>query len=45
MGIRGFELGTDHDLALDAGGRLTYVSDDSATAQEIKTRLMFFRGE
>lgn len=43
--IRGFELDTAHDLALDSGGRLTFVSDDAATAQEIKTRLLFFRGE
>jgi len=44
--MRGFALDTTtHDLALDAGGRLTYVDGDAATAQEIKTRILFFRGE
>lgn len=50
--IRGFYLDPEsHDLALDAGGRLTFLdgSDaaqaDAATAQEIKTRLIFFEGE
>ena len=43
--MRGFKLGTDHDLSLDAGGRLEFVDADEATAQEIKTRLLFFKGE
>ena len=34
----------EHDLFLD-GGRLDTVDDDEATAQEIKTRLLFFKGE
>lgn len=47
MGIRGFKLDTStHDLYLDAGGRLEALEDgDAATAQEIKTRLLFFKGE
>ena len=52
MPVRGFKLDPEsHDLALDAGGRLEYVTDDTqedadeATAQEIKTRLLFFKGE
>lgn len=46
MAIRGFMLDPEsHDLALDPGGRLRYVEDDAATAQEIKTRILFFRGE
>ena len=46
MAIRGFMLDPEsHDLAFDAGGRLRYVEDDAATAQEIKTRILFFRGE
>lgn len=43
--MRGFKLDTDHDLSLDAGGRLEYVDGVEATAQEIKTRLLFMRGE
>jgi len=34
----------EHDLYLD-GGDLDTVDDDTATAQEIKTRLLFFKGE
>lgn len=45
MAIRGFELNTDHDLNLDAGGRFTFVSGTVATGQEVDTRLRFFRGE
>lgn len=52
MATRGLKLDpTTHDLTLDAGGRLEYVTDstddaaDAATVQEIKTRLLFFRGE
>jgi len=46
MAIRGFMLDPNtHDLAIDSGGRLRYVEDDAATAQEIKTRILFFRGE
>lgn len=46
MAIRGFKLDPEsHDLALDAGGRLLSVEGDDATAQEIKTRLLFFKGE
>lgn len=44
--MRGFKLDTTtHDLSLDAAGRLETVDDSAATAQEIKTRLLFFRGE
>lgn len=50
--IRGFYLDPEsHDLALDAGGRITFLDGanaaqaDAATAQEIKTRLLFFKGE
>lgn len=44
--VRGFRLDPEsHDLSLDAGGRLEYVEGDEATAQEIKTRLLFFKGE
>lgn len=43
--MRGFKLDSDHDLSLDAGGRLEYVTGDEATGQEITTRLLFFRGE
>lgn len=52
MPVRGFKLDSEsHDLSLDDGGRLEYVTDDTqneadeATAQEIKTRLLFFKGE
>ncbi len=43
--MRGLKLDGDHDLSLDDGGRLEVVDSDEATAQEIKTRLLFFRGE
>lgn len=43
--MRGFKLNTAHDLSLDAGGRLEAIDGDAATAQEIRTRLLFFRGE
>ena len=44
--IRGFALDPlTHDLSLDDGGRLETVEGDAATVQEIKTRLLFFRGE
>lgn len=44
--IRGFALDPlTHDLSLDAAGRLETVEGDAATIQEIKTRLLFFRGE
>ena len=43
--MRGFKLDTDHDLALDSGGRFEFVSGDEATGQEVATRLLFFRGE
>lgn len=46
MAVRGFKLDLEsHDLSLDSAGRLEYVDGDAATAQEIKTRLLFFRGE
>ena len=51
---RGFRLTTaadvgpgnpvEHDLIL-VGGTLAVVNGDEATAQEIKTRLLFFKGE
>lgn len=54
MSVRGFRLvkaadvsatnPVEHDLYLE-GGDLTTVTGDEATAQEIKTRLLFFRGE
>jgi len=44
--MRGFKLDIEaHDLALDGAGRLLFVDDDAATVQEIKTRLLFFKGE
>lgn len=43
--MRGFRLDTEHDLALDLGGRLVPIEGDEATLQEIKTRLWFFRGQ
>ena len=44
--MRGFKLDLEsHDLALDAGGRLEFVDGDAATYQEIKTRILFFKGE
>jgi hypothetical protein len=52
MGVRGFKLDLEtHDLALDDAERLEILTDDTADeraaaiAQEIKTRLLFFRGE
>lgn len=43
--MRGFFLNpATHDLAVQ-NGRFRTVSDDEATAQEIKTRLLFFKGE
>ena len=46
MAFRGFKLDPlTHDLSLDDAGDLETVSDDAATAQEIKTRLLFFKGE
>lgn len=46
MTIRGFKLDPlTHDLSLDADGRLETVDGDAATIQEIKTRLLFFKGE
>jgi hypothetical protein len=44
--IRGFKIDPEtRDLVRDAGGRLEYVEGDEATAQEITSRLEFFRGE
>jgi hypothetical protein len=43
--MRGFKLDTAHDLSLDTGGRLEYLSGDDAVVQEISTRLKFLRGE
>ena len=43
--MRGFKLNADHDLELDAGGRLIEIDGIDATAQEIKTRLLFHKGE
>lgn len=43
--MRGFRLNTEHDLDLDAAGRLIEIDLDEATTQEIKTRLLFFRGQ
>lgn len=43
--MRGYKLDVNHDLSLDAGGRLEFVDGVEATAQEIKTRLLFMRGE
>lgn len=52
MTLRGFYLDPEsHDLYLDAGGRFVFLDGadaaqaDRATAQEIKTRLLFFKGE
>ena len=42
--IRGFQLDTNHDLALSNGDFL-WIDGDAATGQEIATRLLFFRGE
>lgn len=44
--MRGFKLDPEsHDLYLDDAGRTATVDGDEATAQEIKTRLLFFKGE
>jgi hypothetical protein len=44
--MRGVKLDPlTHDLSLDAGGRLETIDGDDATAQEIRTRLLFFRAE
>jgi hypothetical protein len=44
--MRGVKLDPlTHDLSLDAGGRLETIDGDDATAQEIRTRLLFFRSE
>ncbi len=44
--MRGFKLDLEtHDLALDDNGALEFVDGVAATAQEIKTRLLFFKGE
>lgn len=49
MTWRGPRLDVDGDLSLDDGGRMEWLADpedsDEATAQEIDTRLTFFRGE
>ena len=39
MTVRGWGLGTDHDLDLDAAGRLVEISGDDATYQEIALHL------
>lgn len=46
--MKGYKLdSTTHDLALDASGRFVSFADDdsAAVAQEIKTRLLFFKAE
>tara|TARA_R110000868_G_scaffold69705_1_gene204886 strand:- start:376 stop:759 length:384 start_codon:yes stop_codon:yes gene_type:complete len=44
--MRGIRLDPlTHDLSLDAGGRIETIDGDEATAQEIRTRLLFFRSE
>lgn len=44
--MRGVKLDPlTHDLRLDAAGRLETIDGDEATAQEIRTRLLFFRSE
>lgn len=43
--MRGFKLDFNHDLELDAGGDLVPITGDEATVQEIKTRLLFFKGQ
>ena len=44
--IRGLALDPlTHDLSLDGAGRFETVEGDAATIQEIKTRLLFFKGE
>lgn len=48
MAVRGFKIDTlTGDLDLDDAGRMVVLddSDDQATAQEIATRLQFFKGE
>lgn len=43
--MRGFKLTADHELEL-ANGSFVFLEDGpTATAQEAKTRLLFFRGE
>lgn len=44
--MRGFKLDPlTWDLSLDDAGRLEEVDGQEATAQEVTTRLLFFRGE
>ena len=44
--MRGLRLDPlTHDLDVAADGSITTVDGDAATAQEIRTRLLFFRGE
>lgn len=44
--MRGRKLDPEsHDLYLDAAGRTASVDGEAATVQEIKTRLLFFKGE
>lgn len=44
--MRGFALDPlTHDLALDDAGDLETIDGDAAVYQEIKTRLLFFKGE
>lgn len=49
MAVRGIKINTlTGDLDLDDAGRFVVLDDadgDEATAQEIRTRLLFFRGE
>ncbi len=47
MAVHGLKLDPEsHDLSLDAGGRLEFLdTGDDATAQAIKSRLLFFKGE
>jgi hypothetical protein len=44
-GIRGWTLDTDHDLDLDAAGRLIENDGDDATYQEIACSLLLMYGE
>ena len=44
--MRGFKLDLEsHDLYLDDSGDLAEIDGDDATAQEIKSRLLHFKGE